>query len=239
MDLSPQINRNPAARHTADRSAGARLSVRATLCGAGIGQPGWLYAHRRDAPIIAEICQRLDGLPLAIELVAVRIDMFGLRSLANVLDGHFLLMSEGQRTDLPRQQNLLGTLDWSYRNLSDTEKTILCRLSVFPGDFTLDAVIAMAGGGGISVEQVYAGLLTLSTKSLVTTDVTGATPNHQHRLLHITRAFVCQKIAPVRRGQSHRPLARGVPVPLADAGGSRLGGNGTGRMAWNLRPLHR
>ena len=147
-----------------------------------------------DAPIVAELCRRLDGLPLAIELVAVRIDMFGLRGLANVLDDHFLLMSEGQRTALPRQQSLLGALDWSYRLLSTVEQTILRRLAVFRGDFTLDAAIAVAGGDGISEEEVYSGMLTLSSKSLVTTDVTSDSPQHHHRLLHVTRAFVSRRL---------------------------------------------
>ena len=143
-----------------------------------------------DAPIAAAICRRLDGLPLAIELAAARIDMFGLRGLANVLDEHFMLLSQGHRTAQPRQQSLLGALDWSYRLLSPVEQTILRRLAVFRGDFTLDAAIAIAAGDGISVEQIYAGVLTLSTKSLIATDVTGEVPQHYHRLLHVTRAFV-------------------------------------------------
>jgi predicted ATPase len=143
-----------------------------------------------DAPIVADICLRLDGLPLAIELAAVRIDMFGLRGLASVLNEHLLLLSQGHRTAQPRQQSLLGALDWSYRLLSPVEQTILRRLAVFRGDFTLDAAIAVAAGEGISVEQIYSGVLTLSTKSLITTDVTGEAPQHHHRLLHLTRAFV-------------------------------------------------
>jgi predicted ATPase/DNA-binding winged helix-turn-helix (wHTH) protein len=145
-----------------------------------------------EAPIVGEICRRLDGLPLAIELAATRIDMFGLRGLASVLNEHFLLLAQGHRTAQPRQQNLLAALDWSYRLLSPVEQTILCRLAVFRGDFTLDAAIAVAAGDGISVEQIYAGVLTLTTKSLIATDVTGDVPHHYHRLLHITRAYVAR-----------------------------------------------
>ena len=147
-----------------------------------------------DAPAVAEICRRLDGLPLAIELAAVRIDMFGLRGLATVLNEHFLLLSEGHRTAQPRQQNLLGALEWSYRLLSPVEQAILRRLAVFRGDFTLEAAIAVAAGDGISVDQIYAGILTLSAKSLIATDVTGEAPQHYHRLLHVTRAFVAHKL---------------------------------------------
>ena len=147
-----------------------------------------------DAPIVAGICRHLDGLPLAIELAAARIDMFGLRGLAAVLNDHFLLHSRGHRTAQPRQQSLLGALEWSYRLLSPVEQTILHRLAVFRADFTLDAATEVAAGDGISVEQIYAGMLTLSAKSLVTTDVSGEAPQHYHRLLHVTRAFVALRL---------------------------------------------
>jgi predicted ATPase/DNA-binding winged helix-turn-helix (wHTH) protein len=151
-----------------------------------------------DAPVAAEICRRLDGLPLAIELIAARVDLFGIRGLANILNDQFLLVSEGQRTAQPRQQNLLGALDWSYRLLTSVEQTILCRLAVFRSDFTLDAAVAVASGGGVSIDEVYSGILTLSTKSLITTDVTSGSRQHYHRLLHVTRAFVGQKLAQSR-----------------------------------------
>ncbi len=147
-----------------------------------------------DAPVVAGICRRLDGLPLAIELAAARIDMFGLRGLAAVLNDHFLLHSRGHRTAQPRQQSLLGALEWSYRLLSPVEQTILHRLVVFRGDFTLEAATEVAAGDGISLEQIYAGMLTLSAKSLVATDVSAETPQHHHRLLHVTRAFVALRL---------------------------------------------
>jgi predicted ATPase len=143
-----------------------------------------------DVPVVSDICRRLDGLPLAIELTATRMDMFGLHGLASVLDAHPVLLAQGHRTAQPRQQSLLGALDWSYRLLSPVEQTILCRLAAFRGDFTVEAAIAVAAGDGISVEQIYAAVLTLSGKSLITTDVTGDAPQHYHRLLNVTRAFV-------------------------------------------------
>jgi len=147
-----------------------------------------------DAPIVAEICRHLDGLPLAIELAAARIDMFGLRGLAAVLDEHGLLLSQGHRTAQPRHQSLLGALDWSYRLLSTEERIILQRLAVFRRDFTLEAAVAVAVGEDITVEQVYDGILTLSTKSLITTDISSEAPQHYHRLLHVTRSFVVHKL---------------------------------------------
>jgi predicted ATPase/DNA-binding winged helix-turn-helix (wHTH) protein len=147
-----------------------------------------------DAGAAAETCRRLDGLPLAIELIAARVDLFGVRGLAAMLNDHFLLVSEGPRTAQPRQQNMLGALSWSYCLLTSVEQTILRRLAVFRGDFTLDAAIAIVSGNGISVDEIYAAVLTLSTKSLITTDVTGQSQHHHHRLLNVTRAFVTQKL---------------------------------------------
>ncbi len=120
--------------------------------------------------------------------------MFGLRGLAAVLNEHGLLLSQGHRTAQPRHQSLLGALDWSYRLLSTEERTILQRLAVFRRDFTLEAAVAVAVGEGITVEQVYDGILTLSTKSLITTDISSEAPQHYHRLLYVTRSFVVHKL---------------------------------------------
>jgi predicted ATPase len=155
-----------------------------------------------DVAIVASICRRLDGLPLAIELAAARIDLFGLRGLENAIGEQFLLLTEGKRAALPHQQNLLRTLEWSYRLLSSSEQTVLRRLTVFAGDFTLEGAIAVAAGDGIEAEQVYSGILTLSAKSLIATDVSRDTPNYYHRLLHLTRAFVAPKLE--EAGESNR-----------------------------------
>jgi predicted ATPase/DNA-binding winged helix-turn-helix (wHTH) protein len=155
-----------------------------------------------DVAIVANICRRLDGLPLAIELAAARIDLFGLRGLEKAVGEQFLLLTEGKRAALPHQQNLLRTLEWSYRLLSSSEQTILRRLTVFAGDFTLEGAIAVGAGDGIEAEQVYSGILTLSAKSLITTDVSRDTPHYYHRLLLLTRAFVAPKLE--QAGESNR-----------------------------------
>ena len=146
-----------------------------------------------EAPVVASICRNLDGLPLAIELVAARVDLFGVRGLARVLDDPFLLLTEGRRGAMPRQQNLLRTLEWSYRLLSPVEQRILRRLAVFRGEFTLEGALAVAAADGVTPEQVYSGVLTLSAKSLIVTDISGESPRDQHRLLHVARSFVSQK----------------------------------------------
>jgi predicted ATPase/DNA-binding winged helix-turn-helix (wHTH) protein len=147
-----------------------------------------------DVPLAVAICRGLDGLPLAIELAAARIDIFGLEGLASALQEPFLLLSEGRRGALPRQQSLMRTLEWSYRLLSPVERTILRRLSVFRGEFTVNGALAIAAGDGIAPEDVYSGILTMSAKSLITSDVPGGSAHRRHRLLHVTRTLLNQKL---------------------------------------------
>src|ERR1700736_2460323 len=97
-----------------------------------------------DAPIVARICRRLDGIALAIELAASRVGSLGIRETAELLDNRFSLLWRGRRTALPRHQTMNAMLDWSYSLLSEREKVVLCRLSVFVGDFTLQAAGSVA-----------------------------------------------------------------------------------------------
>ncbi|WP_343715539.1 winged helix-turn-helix domain-containing protein, partial [Inquilinus sp.] len=103
-----------------------------------------------EAPVVAEICRRLDGIALAIELAAARVDAFGIRELSALLDDGFRLRSRGRRTAPARQQTMAATLDWSYGLLPEDERAILCRLAVFAGDFTLEAACAVAAGDAIA-----------------------------------------------------------------------------------------
>jgi predicted ATPase/DNA-binding winged helix-turn-helix (wHTH) protein len=147
-----------------------------------------------DVPLAVAICHGLDGLPLAMELAAARIDIFGLQGLAKMIEEPFLLLAEGRRGAYPRQQSLLRMLEWSYRLLSLVERTILRRLSAFRGEFSLQGALEIAGGDGIEPEQVYSGILTLSAKSLITSNISGGTPYHHHRLLHVTRTLLSHKL---------------------------------------------
>jgi predicted ATPase len=90
------------------------------------------------APVI-EICHRLDGMPLALELAAARVDAFGVKGLAARLDNRFTVLTNGRRTALPRHQTLRAAMDWSYEVLPETEQLILRRVAVFHGDFTINA----------------------------------------------------------------------------------------------------
>src|SRR5271156_4686005 len=97
-----------------------------------------------DAPIVAQICRRLDGVALALELAASHVGSLGIRGTAELLDNRFGLIWRGRRTALPRHETLNAMLDWSYSLLSEPEKLVLCRLSVFIGNFTLRAAGSIA-----------------------------------------------------------------------------------------------
>ena len=91
------------------------------------------------APAVAQICRRLDGIPLAIELAAARVHSMDPDQIASALDDSFRILTGGTRTALPRQQTMRATIDWSYRLLDEKEKLLLHRLSVFAGGWTLEA----------------------------------------------------------------------------------------------------
>ena len=122
--------------------------------------------------VIAGICCRLDGIPLAIELAAARVAALGIDGLAARLDDRFRLLASGRRTALPRQRTLRATLDWSYELLSEPERVVLCRLAIFPGGFELEAartITTATNGEGLEVLDSLADLV---SKSLVTRDST-------------------------------------------------------------------
>jgi predicted ATPase/class 3 adenylate cyclase/DNA-binding winged helix-turn-helix (wHTH) protein len=145
-----------------------------------------------DANVAAvlEICRRLDGVPLALELAAARIDVFGVRELAAHLGDRFRVLTSGRRTALPRHQTLGATLDWSYQLLSEAERSVLRRLAVFAGDFLLDAVAAVAAD--IAPSEVVDHIGNLVAKSLVVADLRSEFP--RYRLLDTTRLYGRDKL---------------------------------------------
>jgi predicted ATPase/DNA-binding winged helix-turn-helix (wHTH) protein len=142
--------------------------------------------------IVVDVCRRLDGIPLAIELAAARIDPFGLRGLAAQLEDCLRLLTKGRRTALPRHQTLRATLDWSYRLLSEAEQIIFRRIAVFPGRFDLESASAVAAGGDISAADLFDGITNLAAKSLITTDLMGE--QVLFRLLNTTRAYALEML---------------------------------------------
>jgi predicted ATPase/DNA-binding winged helix-turn-helix (wHTH) protein len=143
-----------------------------------------------DVPAALEICRRLDGIPLALELAAARVGVFGVRELAAHLDDRFRLLTSGRRTALPRHQTLGAALDWSYQLLPEEERAVLRRLSVFAGEFALGAAGAVAPDSGLS--GLLDHIANLVAKSLVAADLRGEVT--QYRLLDTTRLYVLEKL---------------------------------------------
>jgi predicted ATPase/DNA-binding winged helix-turn-helix (wHTH) protein len=141
---------------------------------------------------IAGICRRLDGIPLAIELAAARAVALGIDGVATRLDDRFQLLSGGRRTAMPRHQTLRATLDWSYDLLTEPERTVLRRLAIFPGGFTLQAAMGGAASDEIAPSDVVDYVASLVTKSLITADIGSA--RVRYRLLETTRAYSLEKL---------------------------------------------
>ena len=145
-----------------------------------------------DAPIVADICRRLDGIALAIELAAGRVDVFGLLGVAARLQDRLRLLSRGRRTALPRHQTLSAALDWSYDALSASEQAALRRLSVFVAGFTLDTAQMVAMDPLVDSFDLVDIVESLVSKSLLNADV--ATAVGLYRPLDMTRAYALEKL---------------------------------------------
>jgi predicted ATPase/DNA-binding winged helix-turn-helix (wHTH) protein len=145
-----------------------------------------------DAATVGEICRRLDGIALAIELAAGRVNAYGIQETATLLDHRFRLLWSGRRTALLRHQTLGATLDWSYHLLTARERVVLRRLSIFVGTFTLDAARAVASWNGVDESEVVTDLASLVSKSLIAVDTSGT--RTRYRLLDTARAYVYEKL---------------------------------------------
>jgi predicted ATPase/DNA-binding winged helix-turn-helix (wHTH) protein len=147
-----------------------------------------------DAPVVARICDKLDGIALAIELAAGRVDVHGIEGVDTLLGSRLSLSWQGRRTAPPRQQTLNATLDWSYDLLAEAEQAILRRLAIFAGPFTMEAAQAVAQGQGVEASGVEEAIASLVAKSLIVADrVDGG--GVRYRLQDITRTYLQAKLA--------------------------------------------
>ena len=146
-----------------------------------------------DAPIVADICSKLDGIALAIELAAARIDTFGVREVAAHLDDRFQLLTRGRRTALPRHRTLRATLDWSYQLLPEPERVVLRRMAILAGRFSEQAASSIAASAEIAASEIVESLANLVTKSLVWVDVGDLAL--RYRLSETVRAYALEKLA--------------------------------------------
>jgi predicted ATPase len=146
-----------------------------------------------NAAAIAEICRRLDGIPLAIELAAARIKVLPVEELRARLGDRFRVLTSGSRMALPRQRTLRATMDWSWDLLAEAERILLRRLAVFAGGWTLDAAESVCAGDDIPEEQVLDTLAGLVDKSLVILDCSGE--RGRYRMLETVRQYATERLA--------------------------------------------
>ncbi len=158
---------------------------------------------QRIAPAIAGICRRLDGIALAIELAAARAATLGVEMIATHLDDRFHLLVAGRRTALPRHQTLRATLDWSYELLSEADRIVLRRLSIFAGSFTLEAAGTVAASAELAALDVINAVANLVVKSLVIANAGDTIA--RYRLLETTRVYALEKLT---EGSELEPIAR-------------------------------
>ena len=166
-----------------------------------------------NAAEVAAICRRLDGIPLAIELAAACLRTMSVADANRRLDERFRLLTAGQRTALPRQQTLRGTIDWSYGLLQPQEQTLLRRLSVFSGGWSMSAAEAVCSGEGIRDSEVAAFLGALVEKSLVIVDDQGETT--RLRMLQTIQQYAADRL--LEAGDRNVWSARHLSHFLADA----------------------
>ncbi len=143
------------------------------------------------ADMIAAICRRLDGMPLAIELAAARAVVLGVPGVAAALDDRFRLLAGGRRTALPRHRTLGAALDWSFDLLGPEERALFCWLGVFAANFTLDAAVAV-GTGAVAESDVADAIAGLVAKSLVMSETVGR--GVRFRLLETMRAYALERL---------------------------------------------
>jgi len=143
-----------------------------------------------NAAIVAGICQRLDGVALAIELAAGRVEAYGLEQTAALLDQRLSLLWQGQRGAPPRQKTLQATLDWSYGLLTEIERLVLHRLAVFVGHFTIEAALEVVTDAKIDRAPLFGAMDSLVAKSMVAPRPIGAMI--RYRLLDTTRAYLLE-----------------------------------------------
>ncbi len=146
-----------------------------------------------NAPIVADICRRLDGIPLAIELAASRVQILSPRQLRDRLDERFRVLTGGSRDVLPRQQTLRALIDWSHDLLDERERKLFRRLGIFVNGFTIEGASAVASGDDLDELDVFDLLASLVSKSLVIAEPDG--DSLRYRFLESTRAYASEKLA--------------------------------------------
>jgi predicted ATPase/DNA-binding CsgD family transcriptional regulator len=183
----------------------------------------------QNAPSVAKICYRLDGIPLALELAAARTKVLSVEEISERLDDCFGLLTVGSRTALPRHRTLYATMDWSHDLLPEHERALFRRLSVFAGDFTLEAAELVCAGEDLRSDEVLNLLSHLVDKSLVSVAEYGGA-GARYRLLETIRQYGWEKLGESAESEGVRWRHAGHYLKLAEEAEPEL--KGEGQVAW-------
>jgi len=214
----------PKTKEAAARYESVRLFVERAVA----SQPSFALTDPL-APLVAQICYRLDGIPLAIELAAVRVKVLSVEKILARLEDRFQLLTGGSRTALPRQQTLRAAVDWSYDLLSQKEKTLLNRLGVFAGGCTLESAETVCAWDGLESDDVLELVSHLIDKSLVG-PLEGADGSMRYSLLETIRAYARERAA--EAGESATVAERHASCFLALAEVAEPELQGPNQAAW-------
>jgi len=218
----PDPRRPPAAGGLSGYEA-ARLFVER----ASAANPGFALTER-NAVAVAQICRRLEGMPLAIELAAARARVISAEQIASRLEGSFSVLARGGRTAVAHHGTLRATMDWSHDLLSEEERILFRRLSVFSGGFTLEAAEAIGTGGDIDEEEVLDLLTSLVDKSLVLAEE--RVGQARHRLLETVGQYSSEKLG--ESGEEERIRRRHAEYYLTLAEGAEDALKGMRQAEW-------
>jgi predicted ATPase/DNA-binding SARP family transcriptional activator len=208
-------------------------SVRLFTDRAAVASPGFAIGLH-NVLTIAQICQRLDGIPLAIELAAARVNVLTVEQILTRLDDRFNLLTHGLRSSLPRHQTLRATIEWSYHLLLEKEQLLFRRLAVFSGGWTLDAAEEVCSGNGLEAQEILDLLSRLVNKSLVLVETTDAAS--RYRRLETIRQFARERLIESGELKSIRTRHLKYFLRLSEEAEPAL--EGPAQMEWNARLYH-
>ena len=189
--------------------------------------PGFALTDR-NAASVTQICRRLDGIPLAIELAAARVSTLGVEQIVARLDDRFRLLSDASRRMPARHRTLAATVEWSYELLSEDEKLLFRRVAVFAGGWTLEAAEAVCSGNGLQSEEVIDRLSRLADQSLVV--VEGQETVARYRLLETLRQYAWERLEAAGEAAMLRDHHRDWYLALAQRADAAL--NGPAQSEW-------
>ncbi|MDQ2808275.1 MAG: tetratricopeptide repeat protein [Chloroflexota bacterium] len=189
-----------------------------------------------NAPAVLQICRRLDGIPLALELAAARVRLLPVEGIAARLDDRFRLLTGGSRTALPRQQTLRALIDWSYDLLGPQERVLLHRLAVFAGGWTLEAAEVVCAGGGLDSYEVLDNLQQLVNKSLVLVEEQDDQVRYHYQ--ETIRQYARERLLETGEIAAVRSRHRDWYVRLAETTAPQLRSTGQATVLRRLRAEH-